>query len=302
MKVLITGATGFVGKRLVKRLLHDGHQVVATSRNREKAQKTLGGQVEVFPWKAPHGDFPQEALNGVDTIINLMGENLASKRWSDSQKLKLRESRILGTQKLVHALALNKSTVKIFISTSAIGYYEVNTEAALNEEDAPGNNFLAALCLDWEKATEGLDSSIRKVIFRVGVVLGKEGGALQKLYPLFKLGLGGPVGLGKQMMSWIHVEDLVTLYATAITDSSFVGVYNGVAPTPVSNKDFTKALAKAVKRPALFPAPPLALKVAMGEMSTIVLDSQIIDCKNLKEKNHTFAFPTIDQALEDLCR
>jgi uncharacterized protein len=302
MKVLVTGATGFVGKRLITRLRSAGHEVVITTRNGQKAKKIFGDQVKVVEWNAPHGAFPQEALNGVEGIINLMGENLAQKRWSPAQKLILRESRTEATKKIVKAISDQSLVPKVFVSTSAIGYYPANLTESLSEEHEAGESFLSALCIDWEKAIEQLPQGTRSVILRVGVVLGKEGGALAKLYPLFKLGLGGPVGAGAQVMSWIHVEDLVSLFKDALENSTFTGIFNAVAPRPVTNKEFTKALARAVKRPALFPAPPAALKLAMGEMSSIVLDSQSVDCKRLKELNYTFSFPTIERAFEDICK
>lgn len=300
MKILITGATGFVGTRLVKKLESQGHRIVVTTRNPKSAVKNLGSHIEAYAWDAPHGEFPQESLSGVEAVINLMGENIAAKRWSDAQKLKLRESRIISTEKLV--TALKDSDVKVFLSTSAIGYYPTNLPQKLTEQDVVGDNFLASLCEDWEKKAHEAPDSIRKLIVRVGVVLGAEGGALSKLLPLFKLGLGGPVGDGKQIMSWIHIDDLVEIYAEAITNQGFQGVANAVAPAPVSNKEFTKALAKAVRRPALFPAPPIALKLAMGELSTIVLDSQNIDCAALKQWNFTFKYPTVDKAMMQICR
>jgi uncharacterized protein len=302
MKILITGATGFVGKRLTQDLTSRGHQVIVTTRNASKAKQGSQNSVEFVEWKAPHQDFPAAALSGVNAVINLMGENIASKRWSDSQKLKLRESRIVGTKKLVEAINSHGQNVQVFLSTSAIGYYPVNTQQKMNESTEPGESFLAALCVDWEKATEGLATHIRKFIVRVGVVLGPEGGALSKLMPLFKLGLGGPIGNGSMVMSWIHINDLVAIYSEALIDERYSGVANGVAPKTVTNKEFTKALANGVKRPALFPAPPFALKLAMGELSTIVLDSQDIDCEKLKSLNFTFRYPTIEKAFQDICR
>ncbi len=300
MKILITGATGFVGTRLVKKLESLGHRIVVTTRNPQSAKKNLGQHIDTYEWNAPHGDFPIESLSGVEAVINLMGENIAAKRWSDAQKLKLRESRIVSTEKLVSAL--HNSGVKVFLSTSAIGFYPTNLPQKLTEQDVVGDSFLAALCEDWERKAAEAPDTIRKLIVRVGVVLGAEGGALSKLLPLFKLGLGGPVGDGKQMMSWIHVDDLVEIFCEAISNQNFQGIANAVAPNTVSNKEFTKALARGVRRPALFPAPAVALKLAMGELSTIVLDSQNIDCSSLKQWNFTFKYPTIDKAMNQICR
>lgn len=298
MKVLITGATGFVGAKLVKKLKDQGHEIVALTRNKASAKaRELTQYAQVFEWNAPHGQLPDEAFVGVESVINLMGENIGDKRWSDNQKLKLSESRVDGTKNLIQALQKNSVNLRSFISTSAIGYYAVNQEAALDESAPKGDGFLSDLCEQWEKAIDGPINCERKVIIRVGVVLGKGGGALGKLLPLFKLGLGGPVGAGKQIMSWIHRDDLVQIFSDALENQKYQGVINGVAPQPVSNKVFTKALSTAVGLPALFPAPPFALKLAMGEMSTIVLDGQNIVSHKLSHLEMKFKYPDIQSAM-----
>lgn len=300
--ILVTGGTGFVGTRLVQKLADQGHQIRVLSRNPEKAKSKWQGNVQTFKWEAPHGKIPASALQQVDSVINLMGENIGDKRWSATQKIKLRESRVDGTRNLIQALQKQGLKLKSFISTSAVGIYPVNKDQVLTESSESSDSFLASLCVDWEKEVEALDKNqVEQVaIIRVGVVLGLGGGAAAKLMPIFKLGAGGPVGSGSQMMSWIHVEDLVQLYEFVLNHPEIQGPLNAVAPNPVSNKEFSKALAKSLRRPCLFPVPPVALKLAMGEMSTIVLDGQEVKSEVLPNTAFDFRYPTIDQACDQL--
>jgi uncharacterized protein (TIGR01777 family) len=301
MKILVTGATGFVGKPLVKRLRKLGHDIVVVTRNIEKAESILkDNEIDFFKWDAPYKDFPLQALEGVDAVINLMGENLAAKRWSDEQKKKLEDSRILGGQKLVEALNQKETKLKAFVQASAIGFYPINLDKALTENDGPADNYLSQLCVKWEAVTANLKHSERISIVRTGVVLGKNGGALEKMLLPFKMGVGGPIGNGKQMMSWIHLKDLISIFTFCATDSKAQGIYNAVSPFPVSNRDLSKALAKSLSRPCLFTVPPIALKMAMGEMSTIALDGQNIIPERLKNENFKFQFSDITKAFEDI--
>lgn len=302
MKILITGASGFVGKHLLRNLLLGQHEVVTLTRDSQKIND-LGFPVEVYNWDPKKNDFPKEALKGIDAVINLMGENLSAKRWSESQKKKLYESRILGTKKLVEALEKNlPKPLKAFISVSAVGIYPVNLQASLDEsyKDFP-NNFLSNLCQEWEREALKLKKVERIVIPRLGVVLGPGEGMLARLNPIFRMGLGGPIGLGKQWMSWIHVEDLVQILTDALTNDKISGVINATNPHPVTNAHFTKAFSKALKLPAIFPVPTFILKIAFGEMSTIILDGQKIIPKKLSELGFKFKFPTIEKALDAVC-
>lgn len=300
MNILITGATGFVGSVLTQKLIELGHKVSVLTRNPQKAYTLWSNAVTAIPWQAPYGEIPTGSLSGTEVVINLMGENIGGKRWSEAQKKKLYDSRIIGTNKLKQALKRDlNNTLQAVISTSAIGYYPVNLEAPLSEDHASGNGFLADLCQEWEKAALEIEAK-RHTIFRVGVVLGRDGGALAKLLPIFKMGLGGPVLPGSQMMSWIHRDDLVKLYLNAVTQEQYQGIINAVAPNPVSNKTFSKALGESLHRPALFPVPGFALKALMGEMSTIVLDSQTVLPTHLQELKHEFLFSKIDEALKHI--
>lgn len=301
MKILITGGTGFVGQRLLKALHDQGHECVVLTRNPDKARLHESTPATFYRWDGVLESVPKEAFNGIEAVVNLMGENIANKRWSDAQKKKLQESRITATKTLVQGIEEHCQTpLKVFISASAIGFYPVNTGKQLDETSAKGTGFLSDLCDQWEKATDGLTKAERKITMRTGVILGPEAGALNKLLPIFKLGGGGPIGNGKMMMSWISVEDMVKAIGTFLTDSKFQGIYNMVAPQAVPNKEFTKALAKAVRMPAIFPVPPMALKLLMGEMATIVLDSQNIYPKRLIEDGYQFHSPEIFGALDNL--
>lgn len=299
MKILITGATGFVGKKLTIKLLEMGHQIHVLTRDREKAKSIFPqSEVSAFEWRNNFELPPIDSISGIDGVINLMGENLAAKRWSDEQKKILKESRVNATQNLVTLIEQNTSApLDFFISASAVGIYPVNTPKVFNEESNLGHHYLAELCKMWEESTNGLTKVKRKVIIRTGVVLEKTEGALKKMLPPFKLGLGGPIGDGNQMMSWIELDDLVNLYALAATDNRYSGIFNGVAPTPVSNFDFTKALGHALHRPTLIPVPTLPLKLALGEMASVILDSQAVVSKRLPEVGFHFQYENIDSAL-----
>ncbi len=301
MKVLVTGGTGFVGQRLVKRLYEQGHEAVIVTRDPQKARQKEQTPASFVGWDYKNEDFPKEGLEGIDAIVHLMGENISSKRWSDSQKEKIRSSRVLATQKLVEACEKYlESPLQCFISGSAIGYYPANTNESFTEEGKVGQGFLPEVCKDWEEEAKKLTKSKRLIISRTGVVLGPESGALNKLLPIFKLGAGGPIGSGSMIMSWIHVEDMVSAIIAFLEKDQFNGIYNMVAPNPASNKEFTKAIANAVKRPAIFPVPPFMLKVLFGEMSSIILDSQTVVPANLQKDGFQFKHPHIEEALEDL--
>lgn len=302
MKVLITGATGFIGKKLVHTLSREGHEIVILSRNANKAKSTFSLPVETFTWKTEELP-PLEALTGVDAIVHLAGEGIAEKRWSEKQKKKIYDSRIVGTRNLLKAVQKVQSPqLKTLVSASAIGFYGDRGEEELNESSKRGTGFLADVCADWEKASQENNGNLRVVNLRTGIVLGNGGGMLSKLLPLFKLGLGGPVGNGKQWMSWIHVEDHVALIRAMLLSDSYSGPVNGVSPQPVTNAEFTKAMGHALSRPAILPAPAIAIKLAMGELSTLVLGSQKVLPVAAQKKGFTFQYPTIDEALEAIVK
>lgn len=302
MKILITGATGFVGTALSRKLLNEGHELHVLTRNISHLPSLLiNPKVKAFEWKNTQETPPEESIIGIDGVINLMGENIAGKKWSEEQKEILRTSRVESTKNLT-ALLNEKlhSPLKFFISSSAVGIYPTNKNEILDEEAKIGNNFLANLCLEWENAALTIMKTSRTVIIRTGVVLESHGGALKKMLLPFKLGLGGPIGDGDHFMSWIHLEDLVNIFTKAVNDSSYEGVYNGVAPHPVDNFDFTKALGHALNRPTIFPVPAPMLKIMFGEMSSVILDSQKVVSKRLKDNNFVFLYPSVDGALNKI--
>lgn len=294
MKILLTGATGFVGTRLVEKLLEAGHELNILSRGNHHYANP---NVKVFSWPDSSQRPPLESISGIDGVINLMGESIAAKRWSDEQKAKLRSSRVDSTLNLSALINENrKEPLSFFISSSAVGIYPVNNGETMDENAKTGKGFLPELCHAWEEAAQTVKNCKRVVTIRTAVVLEAHGGALQKMLPPFKLGLGGPIGDGNHIMSWIHLDDLVAIFLKAVNDETMNGVYNGSAPAPVDNFHFTKALGEALHRPTLFPVPAAALKLAFGEMSTIVLDSQSVVSKRLTEAGFQFSYPTIESA------
>lgn len=300
MKVLVTGATGFVGKVVVRQLLEAGEQVVVLTRNIPKAALTLGSQCEYFQW-ADTNELPDvAAFKGVDAVINLMGEGIADKKWTDEQKKIIYNSRINGTQKLVEVISKLEKKPSVFVSTSAIGIYGNRGPEELTEESSTGSDFLAHLCTEWEKEASKVKEHVKRLILiRVGVVLGHNGGALKKMLLPFKLGLGGPLGSGNQYMSWIHVEDLAGMYVEALKNESLNGIFNGTAPYPATNKEFTTTLGKTLKRPTVLPAPAFAIKAIFGEMSTVLLDGQKVLPKKFKDINYRYRYPTLEMALKE---
>ncbi|HXH73498.1 MAG TPA: TIGR01777 family oxidoreductase [Bacteriovoracaceae bacterium] len=300
MRVLVTGATGFIGKVIVKQLLDSGDQVVVLTSNIAKAAIRLGSECKYFQWSDTNTLPPQEAFEGVDGVIHLMGESIANKRWDEEQKKKIYDSRIQSTSRLVERMAMLEKKPKTLVSTSAVGIYGDRGEEEITEKSAVANDFLAHVCKNWEnEASRATSIGCRVSIIRTGVVLGKGGGALAKMLPIFKKGIGGPLGSGKQYMSWIHIDDLAALYIECLKNPVFNGVFNGTAPYPATNKEFSRALGKALHRPALIPAPNFAIKAAFGEMSSILLQGQKVLPAKSKEVKFRYRYPTLDMALKE---
>jgi uncharacterized protein len=299
MKVLVTGATGFIGRRVVARLVEQGHSVVALSRNPSKAKRILSYPCSILSWDGEKEPLPAEGLEGTTAVIHLAGEGIAEKRWTQAQKDKIRESRIASTRNIAHAVNAPNSSVQVVVCASAIGYYGDTGQNAVTESAPAASGFLADVCRDWEEALKEVERA-RVVAIRVGVVLGEGGGALQKMVPLFQKGLGGVLGSGKQWMSWIHVDDLVSLFVWAVENASVSGAVNGVAPQPVTNAAFTRALASTLGVPALLPAPAFAIRMALGEMAGVVLGSTRVLPAAAQAKGFNFRFPDLETALKDL--
>lgn len=299
MKVVMTGATGFVGQVLVKQLLEAGHEVVILTRNVARAAITLGSSCKYFQWEESTGTPPLEAFDGCEGVINLMGESIAQ-RWDEQHKKKIYNSRINGTRKLVEVMEQLPKKPKIFVSTSAVGIYGNRGPENLDEASTLADDFLAKVCKDWEnEANKARNHGIRVVIIRTGVVIGRGGGALEKMLPIFKLGGGGPVGSGNQYLSWIHIEDLAAMYAEALKNENVKGVLNGTAPYPATSAEFGKMLGKVLRRPAFMPAPAFAMKLAFGEMSQILLEGQKVLPVKFKEHQFRFRYPTLEMALKE---
>lgn len=301
MKIVVTGATGFVGTKLVERLHTAGDRIVVLSRNSQKALNLFPPSafpnVEVISYNPLQlGDWAS-AISGSDAVINLAGEPLAGVRWSDQRKQEIRDSRILTTKVLVEAIAQAEVKPQVFISGSAIGYYGTSLDQTFDEYSDVGNDFLANVCKDWESAADGVTGlGVRLVKLRTGIVLGL-GGAIAKMLPIFQVGGGGKIGNGKQWFSWIHRDDLVELIIYAINNAQVTGVLNGTAPQPVTNEDFTVAFAKAIKRPAFLPVPAAALILIFGEGATVLLDGQRVVPHKAEIYKFTFKYPNIDTAL-----
>ena len=304
MRLLLLGCTGFVGKELVPALIKEGHQICIISRkniNRLKIDIGLDKfkflKINLSNQQSWSNDNLINNLKEADGIINLIGEPIADKKWTISQKRKIESSRIDSTKFLMETLNKFRINPKVIINGSAIGYYGTSLTEEFNENSNSGKDFLANLCKRWEQVAAKKPFFSRLVILRIGIVLEAEGGALGKMLPVFKIGLGGPIGDGKQWMSWIHRSDLCGLIINALVDKKFSGVFNAVAPQPVLMKDFSKTLGKCLNRPNLLPVPGNVLKLLLGEGAKLVLEGQKVISIKLREKNYKFKYPLLEKAI-----
>ncbi|EQC44056.1 TIGR01777 family oxidoreductase [Bacteriovorax sp. Seq25_V] len=304
MNLLITGGTGFVGEKLLELLKSHSEisSIFMTTRSPDRYThlKDKYPKIKFITWDSV-SDLPQEELSQIDAVINLQGENISNGRWSEKQKNRIYASRVDATKALVNSVLNHSKNLKVFIQTSAIGIYPSNDNSVINENTQPQQEgFLAGVCKDWEATLRPLDGRCRVVTLRVGVVLDRDGGAIAKMKLPFLMGVGGIIGSGEQLMSWIHRYDLAKIYCEALFNEKYAGVFNAVAPEVVSNYQFTKTLGKTIKRPTIFPVPAFILKLIFGEMSSLLLDSQQVENKGLKDLGHKFQYPTIKQALEEI--
>lgn len=300
MKVLVTGASGFIGQEICERLVEKGADVVVLSRDAERAKREIGLPVEAYDWDPALELPPREAFNGVTGVIHLAGESVAEGRWTKAKRKRILESRTKSTAHLVDAMKQYGENIQSFVCASAIGFYSERGDEILGESASSGEGFLADVCEAWEAEAAKADGFTRRVSIRIGMVLG-HGGALQKLLPIFRLGLGGPIGNGKQWMSWIHVKDLAGLFLHCLNNAEVRGPVNGVAPHPVTNKEFTKSLASALGVPAFLPVPTLALRIAMGQMSELATKSQRVQAAKAVDSGYSFEYGTIDAAFAEIC-
>jgi len=302
MKVFLSGATGFLGRALTLALRGQGHEVVAWVRSQEGARVALGDQAELVPMAdgAAGERLLRSALGRCDAIVNLAGEPILS-RWTGARRAALRASRVELTARLVAALDGLERRPRVLVSASAVGFYGERGDERLEETSAPGTGFLPELCAEWERAARGAEAfGLRVVLVRTGIVLGLDGGALVSLLPPFRLGLGGRLASGRQFMPWIHVEDWVRAVCAALADERCRGALNATAPEPVTNRDFTRTLARVVGKPAPFPVPALALRLLFGGASRILSESQRAMPAQLAALGFTHRFPTLAGALRDL--
>ncbi|MEY3284849.1 MAG: hypothetical protein RIR86_2862 [Acidobacteriota bacterium] len=300
MRILITGATGVIGKALTERLQSGGHEIRILSRRAGTNGSNSRG-VTAWRWDPERELPPAAALDGVDAVVHLAGEPVASGRWNPELKRRIRDSRVIGTRKLVEGLAAMARPPAVLVGASAVGYFGDRGEEQLDETAPPGLGYLSEVCQEWEAEYRRAESAgIRVAMVRIGVVLSREGGALEKMLLPFKLGLGGRLGSGQQWFPWIHIDDIVGLFETAILNSQLSGVLNGAAPESVTNEHFTRSLAAALHRPVFLPVPTPAIRLLVGEMAAVVLASQRVVPAVALSAGYQFRFPQIDSALRDL--
>ena len=304
MRLLLLGCTGFVGKELVPALLKEGHELCIISRkniNNLKINIPLGKfkflKIDLSKKQNWSNENLLSNLKDSEGIINLIGEPIADKKWTEIQKEEIKKSRINTTKFLMETLKKSKINPKVIVNGSAIGFYGTSLTQEFNENSQCGKDFLANLCNKWEEVANGKPFFSRLVIFRIGIVLEAEGGALGKMLPVFKIGLGGPIGDGNQWMSWIHRSDLCGLIIKALVDKQFSGVYNAVAPEPVLMKYFSKTLGRCLKRPDLLPVPGSILKLLLGDGAKLVLEGQKVISIKLQEKIYKFKYPLLEKAI-----
>ena len=296
MRALVTGATGFIGRRLLLRLKHP----VILSRDPGYARPLLNF-VDCYPWNTEAEPPPAEAFNGVEAIFHLAGEPVSEGRWTKEKKRRIRDSRVLGTRHLVDTLQSLDKRPDVLITASAVGYYGSRGDEELDETSSPGDDFLAEVCKDWEsEAQRATEFGVRVVNLRIGIVLGTTGGALPRMLPLFRYGLGGRLGSGHQWMPWVHIRDLIQLALYAAQTESMQGPFNAVAPAPVTNREFTRTLAGLMHRPAWFPAPAAALRLALGEFAEVLLASQRVLPRATERNGYGFRYLQLEGALREI--
>ena len=308
MRILMLGCTGFIGKSLIPRLIYEGHELCLISRKNIDQLKINSSFEKIGFLKL---NLAQERswndinllnqLKSCEVIINLSGEPITEKRWSEEQKLEIENSRVNTTSYLMNSLKKNAINPKVIINASAIGFYGTSLDNIFDETSPCGEDFLAKLCKKWEEAASQKPFFTRLVILRIGIVLGVNGGALGKMLPIFKVGLGGPIGDGNQWMSWIHIDDLCDIIVNGIKDKKYSGVINAVSPKPVKMKEFSSILAKSLQRPNLLPVPAASLKLILGDSAKLLLEGQNI--KSIKlDKFFKFKYPLLEEAIFSLTK
>ena len=301
MRVIITGGTGLIGRALTHSLINDGHEVIVLTRSPEKANVPAGAIAERWDGRSVEGW--GHWVDGADAIVNLAGAGLAASRWSTARKTLIRDSRLDAGRAVVQAVKRAEQKPEVVIQSSAVGYYGPRDDNVITEDALPGIDFLAKVCVDWEASTASVEElGVRRAILRTGVVLSANGGALPKMALPFKFFVGGPIGSGKQWLSWIHMADEVAAIRFLIENKAATGRFNLAAPNPLTNADFSRAIGKAMGRPAVMPVPAFALKLVFGELSTTLLTGQRVVPQRLQELGFTFQFSEAEEALRDLLK
>ena len=300
MKIAIAGATGFIGKHLVAKLETLGHEYTIITRYRDRAANVFPLAADIIEWSPPGKGLEPSQLSGNDALVNLTGTTVAQ-RWTAKVKQDIRDSRVNTTRLLANALINCDKPPAVFVNASAIGFYGSNASSDLDETSPPGSDLLSEICQAWETESQrAAFAGIRTINARIGIVLGVEGGALKSMLPPFKFGLGGPIGSGKQWMSWIHVEDVIGLIIESLANVQLSGPLNLTAPEPVTNRDFSKTLAQVLGRPAILPTPVFALKLLFGEFAQILGSGQRVLPAEALSNGYQFRFPKLKTALKDL--
>jgi uncharacterized protein (TIGR01777 family) len=302
MNVVITGATGTIGRAVVAALSDRGEHVVALSRDREGGRTALGDRVEVHEWRDPvHEPPPPDALRGAGAVVHLLGARI-DQRWTPSAKRAIRDSRVESTRRLVDALRAlpDGERPAVLVSQSATGYYGPSDERPLAEDAPPGDDFLAGIVRAWEAEAQRAAPALRVAVTRTGVVLSRDGGALGRMLPFFRLGIGGPVAGGRQYLPWVHLDDVVAALLRCVDDERVSGPINVTAPQAATNREFSHALGRVLHRPAVLPVPGFALRALYGEMAQIVLTGQHAVPRRLQALGHEFRRPELEPALRDV--
>ncbi len=303
-RVVVTGATGLIGQRLCARLSERGYEVIVFSRNPEQARKVVPGAASYVAW-TPTEQHEQwcRSIHGIYGLIHLAGAPVFGKRWSAAYKMRIRDSRILGTRGLVNAILEADEKPAVFLSGSAVGYYGFSDSTRLDETAPPGDDFLARVCVEWEQeGSKAEDAGVRTVLLRTGIVLDRKEGALPKMLLPFRLFAGGPILPGSQWFSWIHLEDEVGLIIKALEDEQMTGPLNLTGPEPQTNRDFCATLGKVIRRPSWLPVPGFGLKLLLGEVGDMLTEGQRAIPQKALDQGYTFAYPTAEAALRDLLR
>lgn len=300
MKIVVAGGTGLVGRKLVEKFIADGHTVIVLTRG---ASRVDSPQLRFLSWDPEKWQIPIQDLEGSDAIVNLAGTNINDKRWDEKFKRVLVDSRLFSTRCLIKACEKMKSKPKCFVSASAVGFYGNAKDRVCVEDSTSGSDFMATLCVGWEKeASRAVDLGIRTVVARLGIVLSSQGGALAEMLPIFRWGLGGRLGSGQQWMSWVHIDDVTKAIDWFLNRDKISGTFNVTAPNPVTNRQFTKSLGKALHRPTFLYVPPFALKKKVGELSEVLLSGQKVLPQKCMRFGFQFSYPQLDGALVQIIK